>query len=31
MKCGNMSHNPEKWDLKEVSRCLLNATAEKLR
>lgn len=31
MRCGNMSHKPELWDMDEVLRCLLNTSAEKLR
>lgn len=31
MKCGNMSRNPENWDMDKVIRCLLDASAEKIR
>lgn len=31
MKCGNMSHKPELWDMDLVLKCMLNSTAETLR
>ncbi|KAI6173497.1 Carboxylic ester hydrolase [Aphelenchoides besseyi] len=31
MKCGNMSHDPNHWDMQRVYRCLMEATPEKLR
>uniref|UniRef100_A0A914E4M1 Carboxylic ester hydrolase n=1 Tax=Acrobeloides nanus TaxID=290746 RepID=A0A914E4M1_9BILA len=31
MKCGNMSRNPENWDMDKVIRCLMDASAEKIR
>ncbi|KAI6191725.1 Carboxylic ester hydrolase [Aphelenchoides bicaudatus] len=31
LKCGNMSHSPEFWDMNKVYRCLMEATPEKLR
>lgn len=31
MKCGNMSHNPQEWDMDKVLQCFMNSTAEKLR
>ncbi|CAD5234649.1 unnamed protein product [Bursaphelenchus xylophilus] len=31
MKCGNMSHDPDKWNMDLVLECLLAATPEKLR
>ncbi|VDN51634.1 unnamed protein product [Dracunculus medinensis] len=31
MKCGNMSKDPEKWDLNKVLQCLLDAPAELIR
>ncbi|VDN06457.1 unnamed protein product [Thelazia callipaeda] len=31
MRCGNMSNNPQNWDLDEVLRCLMDAPAEAIR
>ena len=31
MKCGNMSRNPEEWDMQKVLMCLLEASADKIR
>ncbi|KAE9554135.1 hypothetical protein FO519_002672 [Halicephalobus sp. NKZ332] len=31
MKCGNMSRNPEEWEMEKVLMCLLEASADKIR